>query len=268
MDPEQKLGYSSNSPEPSSNKRFNFDWKLKGSPKNLFVVISGEFIGTFIFLWVAYMIASVVNAGDSVDTSSSSKILVIAIGFGFGVMIGITLTAKVSGGNLNPAVTLTLVLTKVVDPIKGLCMMVTQIIAGMAAGGAASAMAPGPVTFANSLGGGCSKGRGLMIEAFVTCLLCVTVLMTVVEKSSFNDFAPVLIGLSLFLGHLIAIKYTGAGINPARSLGAAVADRSFPVYFWIYWIGPIIGSLIAAGIWYFWTFLDYNQGNEDNEKFE
>lgn len=181
----------------------------------------------------------------------------ISYGFGFGVMIGIFMTAKISGGNLNPAVTLTLVLARVVDPIKGLCMMIAQIVAGMAAGGAASAMTPGPVLFANALGAGCSKGRGLMLEAFGVTILCVTVLMTVVEQSSLNDFAPVCIGLSLMLGHLICVYYTGAGLNPARSLGAAVANRSFPVYFWIYWIGPIIGSFIAFGIWKFWTLLDY-----------
>lgn len=200
------------------------------------------------------MIASAANLDGYQDGSSAAKTIMIAFGFGFGVLIGITLTAKISGGNLNPAVTLTLILTRVVDPIKGFCMMCSQIIAGMAAGGAASGMTPGPVTFANALGNGCSRGRGLMIEAFATTLLCITVLMTVVEKSSFNDFASVLIGLSLFLGHLICINYTGAGINPARSLGAAVAARSFPTYFWIYWIGPIIGSIIAVGIWYFWSF--------------
>lgn len=105
-----------------------------------------------------------------------------------------------------------------------------------------------------------------MIEAFATTLLCITVLMTVVEKSSLNDFASVMIGISLFLGHLICINYTGAGINPARSLGAAVAKRSFPVYFWIYWIGPIIGSIIAIGIWYFWSLVKVEE--EEYEKLE
>lgn len=268
MDAEQGLGYSSvGNEEAIEKKKFNLDFKLKGSMKNLFVVCSGEFIGTFVFLWSAFVIANAANNDTFFpeDSANPAKIIMIAFGFGFGVMIGIFLTAKVSGGNLNPAVTLTLVLARAVDPVKGLCMMCTQLIAGMAAAGAASAMTPGPVLFANALGGGCSKGRGLMIEAFGTCILCITVLMTVVEKSSLNDFAPVCIGLSLFIGHLICIFYTGAGLNPARSLGPAVAKRSFPVYFWIYWIGPIIGAFIAAGIWYFWTFLKYQEVEEEAE---
>lgn len=254
MDAEQELGYSPDANADLEKGRFGkVSFKLDGSLRNLFYVVSGEFIGTFVFLWTAYMIASAANLGGLKDGSTSAHTIMIAMGFGFGVMIGIALSAKISGGNLNPAVTLTLVLTNVVDPIKGFCMMVSQIIAGMAAAGAASGMAPGPVTFANAMSNGTNKGQGLMIEAFGTCLLCITVLMTVVDKSAFNDYAPILIGLSLFLGHLICINYTGAGLNPARSLGAAVADRSFPVYFWIYWIGPIIGSIIAVGIWYFWA---------------
>lgn len=266
MDAEQGLGYSADAPaqgKVASTKNF---FKLQGSLLNLFYVVSGEFIGTFVFLWTAYMIASAANLGGREDGSTAAHTIMIAFGFGFGVMIGIAISAKISGGNLNPAVTLTLIGVRAIDPIKGFCMMVSQIIAGMAAGGAASGMAPGPVTFANSLSNGCSKGRGLMIEAFATTLLCITVLMAVVEKSSLNDYAAVMIGISLFLGHLICINYTGAGINPARSLGAAVAARSFPVYFWIYWIGPIIGSLIALGIWYFWALVKVEE--EEYEKID
>ncbi|GMM27723.1 Aqy1 protein [Martiniozyma asiatica (nom. inval.)] len=259
MDSDHELGYT---PDKTSIKS---KLALQGSLKNLFVVVSGEFIGTFAFLWIAYMIANIANHDSFYpsDSANPSKLIMISFGFGFGVMIGIFWSAKVSGGNLNPAVTLTLVLARAVDPVKGLCMCISQLVAGMAAGGAASAMTPGPVLFANALGGDCSKGRGLMIEAFGTAILCTTVLMTVVEKSSLNDFAPICIGLSLFLGHLICVYYTGAGLNPARSLGAAVADKSFPVYFWIYWIGPIIGSFIAFGIWQFWNLLQYQEIQEE-----
>ncbi|OUT22311.1 hypothetical protein CAS74_002027 [Pichia kudriavzevii] len=210
----------------------NFPFKLQGSLRNLLYVVSGEFIGTFVFLWTAYAIASAANIAGVVNDSNAAKTIMIAFGFGFGVMIGIALTAKISGGNLNPAVTLTLILARAVDPIK-VC-------------GAAKGMFPGPVTFANAMGNGTNKGQGLMLEAFGTALLCITVLMAAVEKSALNDFAAVVIGISLFLGHLFTINFTGAGLNPARSLGAAIALRSFPVYFWIYWIGPIIGSIIAV----------------------
>lgn len=185
----------------------------------------------------------------------------ISLGFGFGVMVGVFLFFRVSGGNLNPAVTLTLVLAGAVPPIRGALMMISQMIAGMAAAGAASAMTPGEVAFANGLGGGASRSRGVFIEAFGTCLLCITVLFLAVEKHKATFMAPFVIGIALFLGHLICVYYTGAGLNPARSFGPCVAARSFPDYQWIYWVGPILGSVVAFAIWKLFKFLNYETCN-------
>lgn len=190
--------------------------------------------------------------------SQPAQLIMISFGFGFGVMASIFIFARISGANLNPAVTLTLLLAGAVKPIRGALMMVAQMVAGMAAAGAASAMTPGPIAFANSLGGGCSRTRGVFLEAFGTAILCLTVLFMAVEKNEVaNAQAPIAIGLSLFLIHLICVYYTGAGINPARSFGPAVADRSFPSYHWIYWVGPILGSVIAFVIWKIFKVLNY-----------
>lgn len=84
------------------------------------------------------------------------------------------------------------------------------------------------------------------MEAFGVALLVFTVLFTAIEDSPFGGLAYIPIGFSLFLGHLICVPTTGAGLNPARSFGPAIAARSFPGYYWIYWIGPIIGSIVAV----------------------
>lgn len=172
------------------------------------------------------------------------------------------------GGNLNPAVTLTLVLAQAIHPIRGVVMMIAQMIAGMAAAGAASAMTPGDIAFANALGGGASRSRGVFLEAFGTFILCFTVLMMAVEKSRATFMAPFVIGVSLMLGHLICVYYTDAGLNPARSFGPCIASRSFPNYHWIYWVGPILGAVLAWGVWRLFTFLGYkscNPGQDGDE---
>ncbi|GMM36304.1 Aqy1 protein [Saccharomycopsis crataegensis] len=243
---------------------------------DILMAVLGEFFGTFIFLWTAFVIAQVSNhdylsAIDSKETDYAitntvniSKVLVIAIGFGFSVAMAITIFGPISGGNLNPAVTLTLAMAGALNPLKAACMFVSQIIAGMAAAGAASAMTPGKILFANSLGLGVSKGRGLMLEAFGTALLCTTVLFTAVENPHLPiNLNAISIGLSLFLGHLVCVATTGAGLNPARSFGPCVADRSFTVYQWIYWVGPFIGSVISFGLWKIFKLLE---GNDDEEK--
>lgn len=255
IDPESQQPIETYEPRESSNQ---------GSVlKNHLIAVLGEFFGTFIFLWTAFMIAQIANQDPQItpDGSTPSQLIMISFGFGFGVMVAVFMFFRISGGNLNPAVTLTLVLAGAVPPIRGALMMVSQMIAGMAAAGAASAMTPGPIAFANGLGGGSSRSRGVFIEAFATCILCLTVLLLAVEKHKATFIAPFVIGIALFLGHLISVYYTGAGLNPARSFGPCVAARSFPDYHWIYWVGPALGAVVAFGIWKIFKLLNYETCN-------
>lgn len=231
--------------------------------KNHTIAFLGEFFGTFIFLWTAFMIAQIANQDPAITATGStpSQLIMISFGFGFGVMVAVFMFFRVSGGNLNPAVTLSLVLAGCIGPVRGVIMFAAQMIAGMAAAGAASAMTPGDIAFANGLGGGCSKARGVFIEAFATALLCLAVLFMAVEKARVTFMAPFVIGVALFLGHLISVYYTGAGLNPARSFGPCIAAKSFPDYHWIYWVGPFLGSAIAFGIWKIFKVLNYETCN-------
>ncbi|KAH3675747.1 hypothetical protein WICMUC_002539 [Wickerhamomyces mucosus] len=231
--------------------------------RNHFVAVFGEFVGTFIFLWSAFVIAQIANQDVAVKAQGSHppQLIMIALGFGVSVGVSVAIFYRVSGGNLNPAVTLTLVLARAVPPIRGALMIVSQLVAGMAAAGAASAMTPGPIAFANALGGDASRSRGVFLEAFGTAILCTTVLFLAVEKHRATYLAPLWIGLALFVGHLICVYYTGAGLNPARSLGPCVAAASFPNYHWIYWVGPILGSFLAFGIWQLLKLLNYETAN-------
>lgn len=236
---------------------------LNDTLRNHLVAVIGEFVGTFLFLWSAFLIAQIANQDTSVkeDGSHPPQLIMISLGFGVSVAVGVFIFFRVSGGNLNPAVTLTLILAKAVPPIRGALMIIAQMVAGMAAAGAASAMTPGEIAFANGLGGGASRSRGVFLEAFGTAILCTTVLFLAVEKHKATFMAPLAIGLALFIGHLICVYYTGAGLNPARSFGPCVAARSFPNYHWIYWVGPILGSFISYGIWKLLKVLDYTTAN-------
>ncbi|CAI5301885.1 ASB_HP2_G0035330.mRNA.1.CDS.1 [Saccharomyces cerevisiae] len=213
------------------------------------------------FLWCAYVICNVANHDVALTTepegSHPGQLIMIALGFGFSVMFSIWCFAGVSGGALNPAVSLSLCLARAISPARCVVMWFPQIIAGMAAGGAASAMTPGKVLFTNALGLGCSRSRGLFLEMFGTAVLCLTVLMTAVEKRETNFMAALPIGISLFMTHMALTGYTGTGVNPARSLGAAVAARYFPHYHWIYWIGPLLGAFLAWSGWQLLQILDY-----------
>ena len=96
-----------------------------------------------------------------------------------------------------------------------------------------------------------STSRALFLEMFMTAELVITVLMLAAEKHKGTYLAPVGIGLSLFVIMLVGTPYTGASVNPARSFGPAVVEHYFPIYHWIYWLGPGLGAFLASGFYKF-----------------
>ena len=85
--------------------------------------------------------------------------------------------------------------------------------------------------------------------------------MLAVEKHKGTFLAPVGIGLSLFIAELGGVYYTGGSLNPARSFGPCVANKSFPSEHWIYWLGPVLGALVAAGFYWFIKSCEYETAN-------
>lgn len=88
----------------------------------------------------------------------------------------------------------------------------------------------------------------------------------VYSSSETNLFFPSAgIGLSLFVAELTGVYFTGGSLNPARSFGPAVVNTSFVHYHWIYWLGPILGSIVAAGFYKFIKILEYESANPNQD---
>ena len=106
---------------------------------------------------------------------------------------------------------------------------------------------------ANVVNHGYTKGDGLGAEIVGTFVLVYTVFSATDAKRNARDshvpiLAPLPIGFAVFLVHLATIPITGTGINPARSLGAAIIynkDHAWDDH-WIFWVGPFIGAALAA----------------------
>ena len=81
------------------------------------------------------------------------------------------------------------------------------------------------------------------------------------EKHKGTYLAPVGIGLALFICELAGVYYTGGSLNPARSFGPCVANRTFPNEHWIYWLGPFLGALVASGFFWFIKSCEYEAAN-------
>ncbi|KAL4994038.1 hypothetical protein BDV10DRAFT_197873 [Aspergillus recurvatus] len=243
---------------------------LADTTRNNFIAMSGEFVGTFLFLFFSFAGTQVANTPKPVDGAppNTNALLYSALAFGFSLMVNIWAFYRVTGGLFNPAVTLALCLVGGMPAYRGLFVFAAQIIGGIAAAGVVSALFPGDLNVATRLGGGASISQGLFIEMFLTVQLVFVIIMLAVVKHKGTFLAPVAIGLAFFVTEMIGDYYTGGSLNPARSLGPDVINRSFPGYHWIYWVGPLLGSLLACGFYYFLTFFSYesvNPGQDFNE---
>ncbi|OCF53976.1 hypothetical protein L486_08533 [Kwoniella mangroviensis CBS 10435] len=227
-----------------------------GCWEHLHVTLLGEFAGTFLFLFFAYA----------------------------GVMaINVWIFFRVSGGLFNPAVTAAFMLCGLTHPIRGVFIIITQLIAGICAAAVVDALTPGPLSVDNALGPNVSVSQGLFMEMFLTAELILAIFMLTVEKHRGTSLAQLGIGIALFMGHMVGIYYTGAGLNPARSLGPAVVEKTFPGYHWIYCeyaehifsapqsltnsvgIGPFLGSLLASFFYKTLRVFEYYTANEGQD---
>lgn len=161
--------------------------------------------------------------------------------------------------------------------VRGALITIAQILGGIAASALVSAMFPGPLAVRTELGGGTTVVQGLFIEVsviylfarefsnmfqmFLSAQLVFTIFMLATEKHSATFVAPIGIGLSLFIAELMGVYYTGGSVNPARSFGPCVVTHSFHGYHWIYWVGPVLGSTLAAAFYMFIKSLEYETVN-------
>ncbi|KAH9702387.1 putative aquaporin PIP1-2 [Citrus sinensis] len=215
-----------------------------------------EFIATFLFLYISVL--TVMGVVKSNTKCSTVGIQGIAWAFGGMIFVLVYCTAGISGGHINPAVTLGLFLARKLSLTRALFYMVMQclgaicgagVVKGFMGAGQYGRLAGG----ANVVAHGYTKGDGLGAEIIGTFVLVYTVFSATDAKRSARDshvpiLAPLPIGFAVFLVHLATIPITGTGINPARSLGAAIIynkDRGWDDH-WIFWVGPFVGAGLAA----------------------
>ncbi|CAD0112570.1 unnamed protein product [Aureobasidium uvarum] len=223
--------------------------------KNHFVAATGEFVGTFFFLYFAFacQLMAFYQASDKAPngSNSASTVVYIALGYGMSLLVAVWILFRISGGLFNPA---------------GLVLFPAQILGSIVAAALVSCMIPGDISATRTvLAPGMSEVQGVFFEMFLTSFLVFTVLMLAAEKSKTTFLAPLGIGLALFVAELAGVYYTGGSLNPARSFGPCVAAASFNHAHWIYWIGPLLGGLLAAGYYRFCKYFNYEEANPDQD---
>lgn len=187
-------------------------------------------------------------------TEGAVGLLGIAIAHGLVLAIMVNATGHISGGHVNPAVTMGFIVTRRISLGKGVAYIVSQLVGGVLAGFALRAIFNRGVWGATNLGTPALNPavpflNGVFVEAILTFFLVFTVFATAVDTRAPKSVYGFAIGLVLVFDILMGGPLTGASMNPARTFGPAVASGFFRNHL-VYWIGPLVGGSLAALVYH------------------
>nr|WP_187700881.1 MULTISPECIES: aquaporin Z [Dietzia] len=234
-----------------------------GTPSGT-AVIAAEVIGTF---WLvlggcgtAVFAAVQVATADTGDVPVGVGYLGVSLAFGLTVLTGVYALGHISGGHFNPAVTVGAAIAGRLPWAKAPVYIVSQVVGGLVAGALILVVAKGKDGFeatghmaANGFGANSPDGYGLLsaliIEVVLTAIF-IWVILGATDRRAPAGFAPLAIGLTLTLIHLISIPITNTSVNPARSTAVAFFNGDGAVgQLWLFWVAPILGALIAGALY-------------------
>lgn len=138
--------------------------------RNHFVAAAGEFVGTFLFLFTAYLghsmsVSTTPNTALNGGGNSNQTVIYIALSYGMSLLVAAWILYRVSGGLFNPAVTLGMMLTGTLPIVRGLIFIPVQIISAMCAAGVVAAIIPGPIGIVRTtLAPNVNVAQGLFLE--------------------------------------------------------------------------------------------------------
>src|SRR5208282_4465247 len=184
----------------------------------------------------------------------------VALAFGFTVVTAAYAFAHNSGAHFNPAITLGLWAGGRFPMGDVVPYWIAQVAGALAAGAVLYAIASGAAGFdasagfaANGYGEHSPQGYSLLAALIcetVLTFMFVLVILGVTSPKAPVGFAPLAIGLTLTLIHLISIPVTNTSVNPARSTGVALYVGGWAIsQLWVFWVAPIVGAVLGAFIY-------------------
>jgi aquaporin PIP len=248
----------------------------------------GEFVATTLFVYVGCGVAVSTQAFVAFGPGELDNdfLLGVSIAFGFAISVLAYSVAPISGGHINPAVSFAFFILKDLPLTEFISYVVAQCAgatlgAALVWGSFASSKlvddggdtTPPFLVGSNFVHSEIPLGSAFLAETMGTFLLVWTVLMTAVNTHSIaGNLAPMAIGWSVMLAHLLLIPITTCGINPARSFGphmiSIMAGETVGVRgWWIFYTAPFLGAALAAIVckYVFGVMQEEEQGTEEEK---
>ncbi|KRN32199.1 MIP/aquaporin family protein [Weissella halotolerans] len=220
--------------------------------QNLRVYLA-EFFGTMMFV--------ALGTGTLVFVGLQASPLPVAFAFGFAALAVMYTFGRVSGANINPAVSLAMALNKRMSWTRFLGYFASQILGALAGSAVvwglmmafqAKKTAIAQIGFGQTIYQSPINGlSATLIELFLTFVLVLVVLMVTSKQFGDQRMAPLAISATVIALMLIGLQITGASMNPARSLAPALFAAFYGnvgplTQFGVYLIGPMVGAVLAA----------------------
>jgi aquaporin Z len=218
-----------------------------------------EFVGTFMLVFLAvgaaiFGIATVVGVDGK---GPGSGVLGVAFAFGLVLFAVAYAFGPVSGGHVNPAVTLAMLLGRRMPAKEAVGYWIVQFLAAIVAAAVLKLFVSsfGVTDYTGGLGtnsydnGAINLPGAFVLEMLLTAAF-VLVILLVTERVAAPGFAGAAIGFTLALVHIVGIPLTGTSVNPARSFGPALLNGGDSLaQVWLFILAPLVGALIAVAVW-------------------
>ena len=218
--------------------------------------VLAEVVGTFFFFFIGIgSISTLVLAQNQVGALG---IFFIAVAHGFALAVAISALGHISGAHFNPAVTIGLLTARKIGPVLALLYILAQLLGGVMSCLALVAILPqsvwdnpgyhlgNPSVNTNVI----NITQAIILEAILTFFLVLAVFGTAVDPRA-NRIAGFGIGFTVFVDIMVGGPLTGGVMNPARAFAPALVTGNWGSDWYVYWVGPILGSIVAALLYSF-----------------
>jgi aquaporin NIP len=169
----------------------------------------------------------------------------IALVFGLVIMVMVYATGHLSGAHINPAVTAAFTLTRHFPPREAIAYITAQCVGGVSGALVLLGTWTDKPAHLGATVPSVGVGSALLYEIVLTAFLMFVIVAVATDTRAVGAAAAIAIGGTVGLDALFGGPVTGASMNPARSLGPALAAGEWQD-FWIYVVGPLIGASIGA----------------------
>ena len=215
--------------------------------------LGAEFFGTFWLVLGGCGSAVLAAAFPGVGIG----LLGVSLAFGLTVVTMAYAVGHISGGHFNPAVTIGLCTARRIPPSSVLPYIAAQLVGAILAAAVLYVIASGQVGFSVA-GGFASNGFGdhspgkysmvsALVSEFVMTFMFLLVILGATDRRAPQGMAPLAIGLTLTIIHLVSIPVTNTSVNPARSTGPALFVGGWALsQLWLFWVAPILGASLAG----------------------